>query len=181
MAIFFYDYLVEPFLHHHRITKYYTYYSFVFFLLALFLKKTVWLRTVFLVNSIIVGIAGSYLYLKYYEDWVSESMTDGKSRLEAEEYVKTSNSIRHILPMLLSFLLLIRGRPIEQVDYIRTYFSLCIFIVIWLFLPYNNKIGAEKVKESYPGTPFALVIPLSLLSIPILFMIKKIQSHLKLV
>lgn len=175
MAILFTNYLIEPFTHSYRILKYYTYYSFVLFLIALVLPSSTWFKTVLLVNSVMVGIMGNYLYFTQFNQWKQDSIQDGLTEAEAEIYVRKSNFARHTFPALLSFLLLAMGRSLGLNDIPRVYLTVCLLIILWLFLPYQGKTGGAKVAASYNGLELGFLVPSTTFSILIVLLVIIIQ------
>lgn len=175
MTILFTDYLIEPFRRSERILKYYTYYSLVLFYVALVFPSSCWFKTVLFVNSVMVGILGNYLYYTQFDRWKQDVMTDGLTEAEAEVYIRTSNFARHTLPAVLSLLLLIVGRPLHLTEIPRVYLMICLLILMWLFLPYQGKIGGNKVSSSYNGLKMGILVPATSFSVLVMLFVIWIQ------
>jgi hypothetical protein len=167
--------LLDPFVHSYRVLKYYTYYSLVLFYASLLLPSSSWFKTVILINSVMVGIMGNYLYYTQFEVWKQESIDDGLTEQEAITYVKKSNVARHTLPALLSIVLLITGRRLHLEEIPRIYLMGCLLIMLWLFLPYQGLTGGNKVATSYHGLKLGILVPATAFSVLIALLVIWIQ------
>lgn len=175
MTILFVKYLIEPFTHSYRVLKYYTYYSLGLSLISLILPTSSWFKTVLLVNSVMVGIIGNYLYYTQFELWKQEAIQDGLTETEAVTYIQQSNIARHTLPAILSFFLLVTGRMLSLKDVPRVYLMICLLIILWLFLPYQGKIGGHKVAASYNGLKLGILAPTTSFSVLVVLIVIWIQ------
>lgn len=140
---------------------YYTHFSFILFFIGLTLPFTYQLKYIILLNSIVVGIAGNFIFIKDYKkylDWYHENEPTKVAKLSDE--LIAGNFICHTLPMIISFVLLSSCFPYMTLykDALRYFIVILAMIMVWSLFPYNGLIVSEKVQNAYPSTSFALVV-----------------------
>ena len=133
--------------------KYYTSFSFVLFFIALCLPCTNILKTVLLLNSIMVGLIGNIIVLYCFDTFREQAMKDDPTATtkECNRVILESNFLKHTLPMILAAVLLF-GCPDLVYDKIPLYYVLLLsLILMWTIVPHNGLTMKEKIEDSYPG------------------------------
>jgi len=153
---------------------YYTYFSFVLFLIAIFLPCGYILRNAILINSIGVGIIGNliliYASASKAPSWALEKgiSAEEKAYRTIEDQNKLINNFSvHTIPMVLALLFLMRCNTLTYKDSVLIYVIAFIFMLIWSILPYQNKTGGVKMNYAYPGWSVRDLLSVSLILIAI--------------
>ena len=162
---------------------YYTYFSFVLFLLAIFLPCGNLLRNAIFINSIGVGIIGNliliYASTSKAPSWALEAgiTAEEKAYRTIEDQNKLINNFSvHTVPMILSLLLLMRCTTLTYKDSVLIYVIGFIFMLIWSILPYQNKTGGVKMNYAYPGWSVKELLSVSLILVMITVIIVYAKS-----
>jgi hypothetical protein len=133
--------------------QYYTSFSFVLFILALILPCDHILKTVLLLNSIMVGLLGNIIILYCFDRYRDQALEEDPTRTPKAVHaaILESNFVKHTLPMIVSAILLF-ACPMLTYKRVPQYYALLFSLVLlWSLLPFNGQMMKEKIEESYPG------------------------------
>ena len=139
---------------------YYTHFSFVLCILSLMLPFSSSLKFFLLLNSIIVGIIGNLLAVRDFDTYQSWYKTNYPTWTESDiaYTLNIGNFICHTVPMILALTLLpfCTTKMFGKDDIVRFFLLDFGMFLLWSLLPFQNKIGADKVNSSYPSTNFLM-------------------------
>ena len=144
---------------------FYTHFSFVLFIISLMLPFTSPIKFFLLLNSIVVGFIGNLLNIYYFETFVEWYRTSNPewTNEEIHDRINLGNFISHTFPLFLALVLLpfCKSRIETKKDIVK--YSIWEFglFMIWAILPFQNRIGQEKVSNSYPNTSFTMIMTLT--------------------
>lgn len=138
------------------IPKYYTHLSLFLFAIGLVLKRS-FLKTAFLLNSILVGVMGNLVFIQKIEDWVVEYNMPVKQ-------LSMVNFVMHTLPMFLSFVVLFGCPPEKGMTSTYLVFLSGMFF-LWAAIPYQGESMSQKVFRSYGMTLSILTVITTLITI----------------
>jgi hypothetical protein len=158
---------------------YYTHFSFVLFIISLILPFTNPIKFVLLLNSIIVGIVGNLIAMKDYDTFyqIYHAQYPDWTPSDIAYALNLGNFLFHTVPMFISLFLLAYCTTVirSKKDVVRYFLFVFGLFLLWSLLPNRNKIGADKVNESYPSTNYLMftTIVVCLLFFFILYFIGK--------
>ena len=133
--------------------QYYTSFSFVLFILALILPCGHILKTVLLLNSIMVGLLGNVIILYCFDAYREQAVAEypDKPVREIHHAILESNFIKHTLPMIISALLLFACPTLTFARVPQYYAILFTLVLVWSLLSHRGRMMREKIEDSYPG------------------------------
>ncbi len=133
--------------------QYYTSFSFVLFFLALILPCDHILKTVLLLNSIMVGLLGNIIILYCFDTYRNQALAEDSTRTPKAVHaaILESNFMKHTMPMIVSAILLFSCPTLTYSKVPQYYALLFALVLIWSLLPFNSRMMKEKIEDSYPG------------------------------
>ena len=141
-----------------EITGYYTHFSFILFCIGFLLPKRSSYRYFILINSIVVGIVGNFIVIKDFYKYIQwyEQNDPEMNQKQVINAINIGNLLFHIVPMILSLVLLIHTGGIDTYyDMTVIFFYMFITFFIWSLLPYKKNIFISKIRNSYYSCLFA--------------------------
>jgi hypothetical protein len=130
---------------------YYTYFSFYLFLVSFLIPGSYQLKWIILFNTIVVGLAGNFIY-EYYSEQHNGDLSALYPNLTTNEIIQSSirtNLFHHTLPLVISLFLFLQCPQLYFSQLPWWMGTIALFFIIWAIIPYNGQIGAQKIQTDY--------------------------------